>query len=396
MQYNLLEYGNHNSAWANCDETTNNTQDKDENIRVILDYVKPDILTVNEFGATQQIQNDFIRHNLNINGVNYWKSDNIVNYAGSNIVNHIFYNSDKMALKKHAVIRTSIRDIDVYELYFKTLSLAAQDTVKLVCIVAHLKAGDESSDVAKRYSMLQNVMYYVDEHYAHDNVMIMGDFNMYSSSESGYQLLVRNYSNPDALFFDPLSLVNGVGAWDNNRQYAPYHTQSTKSWVEYPDCPSGGGLDSRFDIMMFSDEIYMGQNRLRYVEDSYKAVGNDGNHFNQSVNQGANNAVPQEVANALFVVSDHLPVTMKLNMYAQWDVDERTVGDFRVYPNPTDGVITVETEHAPSLPMEYRITNVMGQTLMTGAIQSEIDVSALPSGMYFIIVDGATKKFVKN
>ena len=39
MQYNLLEYGNYNSGFAECYETNNNTQRKDECIRLLLDYV---------------------------------------------------------------------------------------------------------------------------------------------------------------------------------------------------------------------------------------------------------------------------------------------------------------------------------------------------------------------
>jgi endonuclease/exonuclease/phosphatase family metal-dependent hydrolase len=392
MQYNLLEYGNYQSGWASCDETTNNTQDKDEAIRVVLDYVKPDILTVNEFGATQAIQNNFISHNLNIDGVNYWKSDNIVNYANSNIINHIFYNSDKMVLKKHAVIRTSLRDIDAYELYFKTQSLAAHDTVKLVCMVAHLKAGDSNDDVERRKAMLQNAMYYVDEHYANENVLIMGDFNMYSATESGYRLLTATYENPEARFVDPLSLVGGVGTWDNNRQYAPFHTQSTKSWVDYPDCPSGGGLDSRFDIMMMSDEVYMGFRSLKYLSGSFHAVGNDGNHFNMSINQGVNNDVPTQVANALFTVSDHLPVVMKLNLFGQWGVDDVGTCVFKVYPNPTSGMLRVDVQE----PAPYQITNVLGQHMMSGQVADEIDVSELPEGIYFIRVNGLVSKFVKT
>ena len=71
---------------------------------------------------------------------------------------------------------------------------------------------------------------------------------------------------------------------------------------------------------------------------------------------------------------------------------------FAIYPNPTDGTLYVETRRATSLPTEtYRITNMMGQTLMIGQIIAEnqqINVSNLPQGMYFITVGGATQKFV--
>lgn len=402
MQYNLLEYGNYNSGWASCYESNNNTQIKDECIRTILDHVKPDILTVNEFGASRSILDDFLRHNLNINGVNYWKTDNIVNYANSNIINHIFYNSNKMELKRHAVIRTSVRDIDAYEMYFKTEGLVAGDTIKLVCMVAHLKAGEGSTNEGTRRAMLQNAMDFIDENYPEDNVLIMGDFNMYSSSESGYRLLTYNYPNPNVLFVDPLSLVGGVGYWHNKSEYAPYHTQSTTTSSNNP-CRSGGGLDDRFDMILMSDEIYMGFNDIRYVNGSYKALGNDGNHFNQSINEGYNSAVPAEVADALFQCSDHLPITMKMRVYSKLGVDEYGLADFRVYPNPVNDVLTISIQQSPygspTRQTEYRIINMMGQTFITGQLPSgdnpSLDVSALSAGIYFIHINGTTQKFVK-
>ena len=73
-------------------------------------------------------------------------------------------------------------------------------------------------------------------------------------------------------------------------------------------------------------------------------------------------------------------------------------GTFTVYPNPTDGILFVQTLRATSLPDQtYRIINLMGQTLLTGNISAEtqqIDISTLPAGMYFISVDGQTVKFV--
>ena len=75
-------------------------------------------------------------------------------------------------------------------------------------------------------------------------------------------------------------------------------------------------------------------------------------------------------------------------------------GTFVVYPNPTNGVLFVETRLIASLPDQtYRITNLMGQTVLSGNINAEnqqIDVSSLPQGMYFITFAGETRKFVVN
>ena len=75
-----------------------------------------------------------------------------------------------------------------------------------------------------------------------------------------------------------------------------------------------------------------------------------------------------------------------------------TAETFTVYPNPANGVLFVETVHAPSLPAEtYRITNLMGQTVLSGNINADnqqINVSSLPQGMYFITFAVETRKFV--
>ena len=73
-------------------------------------------------------------------------------------------------------------------------------------------------------------------------------------------------------------------------------------------------------------------------------------------------------------------------------------GTLTVYPNPTHGVLVVETRRATSLQDKtYHITNFMGQTVQTGNLNAEtqqIDVSDLPQGMYFISVGDMTRKFV--
>ena len=73
-------------------------------------------------------------------------------------------------------------------------------------------------------------------------------------------------------------------------------------------------------------------------------------------------------------------------------------GALVVYPNPANGVLFVETHDRAPLPNQtYRITNMMGQTLLQGTITGEtqqINIESLPSGIYFIIVGGQTMKFM--
>jgi len=71
---------------------------------------------------------------------------------------------------------------------------------------------------------------------------------------------------------------------------------------------------------------------------------------------------------------------------------------FSMYPNPANNVLLIETFQETSL-HTYRITNIMGQTLLHGSITSEtqqIHIESLPSGLYFITVAGQTQKFIVN
>ena len=99
-----------------------------------------------------------------------------------------------------------------------------------------------------------------------------------------------------------------------------------------------------------------------------------------------------------------------VSLYA---VDENGTEGLVVYPNPTDGILhiagmphNVGLSHcgSPTGQTEYRITNLMGQILLSGqvetchgaSLQTTIDVSSLPSGMYFITLGHQTLKFTKR
>ena len=83
-------------------------------------------------------------------------------------------------------------------------------------------------------------------------------------------------------------------------------------------------------------------------------------------------------------------------------LDENNTLEIKVYPNPTNGVLFIQTLHATSLPAEteYCIMNLTGQILLHGNITNEnqqIDVSGLAEGMYFIRIQNdsntTTSKF---
>ena len=149
-------------------------------------------------------------------------------------------------------------------------------------------------------------MQYLQDENVTGNYIISGDFNVYEASEDAFQNLV-NPSTAQFKFIDP---VNRMGSWNNNSAYADVHTQSTHSTSN--GCASGGGLDDRFDFVLVSQDIMDDGDHIEYVSNSYKALANDGNHFNGAINNPANNSVPANVLDAIYNCSDHLPVVMDM------------------------------------------------------------------------------------
>ena len=75
------------------------------------------------------------------------------------------------------------------------------------------------------------------------------------------------------------------------------------------------------------------------------------------------------------------------------DEDESLGAGFVVYPNPTSGVLYIESSNG----MEYRITDIWGQTLMFGVIDGNtINMSLLSDGFYILIINNTIKKIIVN
>jgi len=74
----------------------------------------------------------------------------------------------------------------------------------------------------------------------------------------------------------------------NQAPYAPYHTQSTR--VRAFGGGATSGLDDRFDFLLYSTAVKNG-GKVSYVANSMTPYGNDGNHYNDSINKQPNTAV---------------------------------------------------------------------------------------------------------
>ncbi|MBW6490793.1 MAG: T9SS type A sorting domain-containing protein [Lentimicrobium sp.] len=308
MHYNLLNYGNYTSY---CTSSNNNHEQKDILIKTIADHVSPHIFTVNEISQYDFYHNRILTNVLNTDGKNYFRRAEVTNIAGSSIINGFFYDSRKLVFHSQRVAQSYIRDINVYTLYYNHESLNQGDTIYIHCIVAHLKASSGSSNEQARSAMTNNTMNWLKNNMVPGNFLMMGDFNLYTSNEPGYQNLINPLPATQAFrFYDP---VNKPGNWNNNSSFANWHTQSVSA--SGSGCQASGGMDDRFDFILASEKIIQGSANVQYINDSYHALGQDGMHFNTSINVSPQNtSVPGNVLEALATNSDHLPVVLKLKI----------------------------------------------------------------------------------
>ncbi len=313
LQYNLLQYGNN---FGDCNSTNNKVSTKDDYIKTIINYVKPDIFTVNEMVASEAMMEHLLGV-LNTSWSNRYKRPDFVKENAPYIANTIYYNSKKLIFQKQYIAQSYERDVNVFKLYYNSPSLVNGDTAFVICIVAHLKAGSGTDNSNKRKVMATNTMNFVKSFDENANYLLMGDFNLYSEVEPAWlQFTMNSISN--IRFNDP---VNQSGDWHNNYAFRNYHTQSTNTI--FGICPSPGGMDDRFDFVLISNYIKNGSEHVKYVNGSYWAVGQDGNHFNKGLlDAPANTSVPSNVLNALGNNSDHLPVTLKLSVDQPVGIDQ--------------------------------------------------------------------------
>ncbi len=302
VSYNLLNFPNGRN---DCGTSNINLPNRADTLRKILGYVKPDIFVACEI-QTKAGADSILTRSLNVFGAsNYVQAEFDFSNTDASLNNSLYYNSEKLTLQWQDVIETSPRNIDHYVLYVNDPNLGIFfDTTFIEIYMCHLKAGSGAQEQADREQQTEQLMDYISTRPQDRNHFVCGDLNVYTSNEACYQNLI---TGPFALK-DP---INKPGSWNNNSTFANIHTQSPRTSGSF-DCGSTGGLDDRFDQILVSNNVILGSDSLKYLPNSYKAIGNDGNHFNSNLLASPVNAqYPDSVVRALFYMSDHLPVALK-------------------------------------------------------------------------------------
>lgn len=371
VQYNVLKYGD-----ASCIPlSTKNTR-----LKIIFDYLRPDILTVNEMAPNTVSLNSFRDNALSYNPA--MKYGFYGNSSNSDIVNMLYYNNTKLGYLGHSSITGNVRDIDIHRLYVRAATQPG-DTLDFYCFTAHFKSSTGDPNVLARAATAQDIVDWLTARPQVKRYLISGDFNVYSSTEPAFQTLKQR-------FVDPYGVPNG---WQG-ASYAYVHTQSPANGSD--PCAVTGGMDNRFDFVLTSPEIFGAAGApIRYVSGTYRAVGNDGNSYNTFLKCAGNTSVPANVCSQLSITSDHLPVALSLIAGAVTPVStpaNNALG-FQLFGNPVYGPnARIYCGNSDIGDCNWQLCDPSGRLLRQGewplasGQMLDLPLGILPPGLYFVSI----------
>lgn len=343
--------------------------------RMVVQTMKPDILVVQEM-TSQSGMNTFLNDVLNVHQPGRYTT--VPFHDGPDTDNGLFFNPNKASLVTASYIQNSPRHIAEYVLHIT----GTQDTLYIYSL--HLKASSGSTYEQQRLVEATTLRNYLNTLSAGAQFIVVGDYNIYRSDEPAFQKFLADEGNNNGRVRDPL---NAVGVW-NDYTFRFIHTQSPR--VRSFGGGATGGMDDRFDMILPSYSL-----DDNMILSSYTAYGNDGNHYNDSINRLPNSAVPDSVANALHFAADHIPVFADFYFGNVTAVNNTEVGPTSFvleqnYPNPFNPSTRITYSVPARQLVTLKVYNMLGQEVATlvngeqsaGSHTIAWDATALSTGAY--------------
>lgn len=284
---------------------------RENDFKTVINAVLPDVIICQEVNGTTGRTN-FLNNILNgAGGPGGFASANFTD--GFDTDNALYYRTSRITFNPvdYTTVSTSPRITDRWKI--GVVGYSSPDT-HIYIYSMHLKAGSTPQDQTDRLLAAQAIRAHANNLPAGANIILAGDFNIQSSSEGSYVEFTGSQGDNDGRVFDP---INRPGTWNLNPSFASIHTQSPhQNNAGAPPGATNGGLDDRFDFMLCSSALLDGLGTT-YKIGSYRAYGNDGNHFNNDINDPPTIPEGAAIANALHAASDHLPVVMEIILPTQ-------------------------------------------------------------------------------
>lgn len=348
LNYNILFYGD--DATFDASRTAH--------FQLIVNAIQPDIICVQEIMNSSGYLNFGVNVLNGSGGPGGFVGAPFVNGPGGGGDNAMYYRPSAISFISNQNIQTQpsggIRDWSMYRVRLAGYTTTAAD---LYLFNAHLSSGGGAAQREIEANVYRN--------WAEANlpsgafVLTMGDFNLENSSEAAWTRFTETRPTNKGRMRDP---INMPGNWSSSA-FAAIHTQSPLLNLPPGGGPyTTGGMDDRFDFILASDNLMDGASgQMDYLPGSYRAWGNDGQHYNRNINDAPIIPEGAAAANALYLASDHLPVVMEVSAPAKASVSAvASFGAVLVGATATRTLTVTNTAPVPGMLLTYSLTPPAG------------------------------------
>ncbi len=163
-------------------------------------------------------------------------------------------------------------------------------------------------------------------------------------------------------------------------------------------------------LIQADDKILVG-GRFVVEPNLFMSRFNPDGTYDTSFGSNGNAAEAEFTLNDIALQSDNKILVAGKNVFGDWDmvlarlnnsplgVQEQKESHITVWPNPSNGIFTIEKDLLSETDNYFCITNITGKILFTGNFDSnetKIDLSSVQSGMYFLKTANGVFRLLKN
>jgi Secretion system C-terminal sorting domain len=289
VQVRIMSY---NTLSSDCEKDWNT---RVSNFTPIVNAINPDIIIQIELYSSSDTT-AFLNATNNAGVGTYFSGDYVS--CGCNDENLAYYKSDEFTFLSNTSIPSGGNGTNNINL-FKLKHNDSKDTILIFAV--HLKYQDPTT----RANQIDTLRNYIQNNLnSHDNFLVLGDFNIDGPREQAYQELFdqSNFGYVIDPINDPPSFSETN--WSNNQnKYGNYLSVSSRYNTNLT-CINAGGSFTRFDMILYSNNISSGSDYIQYQDSSFTVYGQDGQHYQHAITDDP----PVTNAQHIFDASDHFPV----------------------------------------------------------------------------------------
>ena len=151
MSYNVLNY------------PLGDMQDRADTLKVITDYVNPDLFLLQELKSEEGLQT-ILQTCFGDSETPYQASEYVPQLSNPNsswkLQQALIYNSDMFGLAEQDEVTSVVRDLNIFKMYFKDEQHLQGDTTYLYVFVTHLKSSQGEDNEQRRLQMMESFTNY--------------------------------------------------------------------------------------------------------------------------------------------------------------------------------------------------------------------------------------------